>query len=237
MAAALLAQAGVAGPERPIEGPRGFVTVTSNTPNPAAVTRDLGRVWEIQHNTYKPYPCGVVLFPVIDACLALRAREHLVAAQIAGVMVRGHPLLLERADRPNVTEGREARVSAHHSVAVAFLHGTVGSQHYSDACVAEAAVQALRRKVEMQADPSFGVESAEILVQTTEGRNLSERVPHWRGSLEWPLSDAEIETKLRDLAREAAPWCDVVRLIDAVWALDRAVDVAPLMRLVAAPAR
>ena len=31
----------------------------------------LGEQWEIEGNSYKPYPCGVVLNPVIEACLAL----------------------------------------------------------------------------------------------------------------------------------------------------------------------
>jgi 2-methylcitrate dehydratase PrpD len=236
MAAALFAEAGVAGPERPLEGPRGFVPVTSSTQDPGAITRDLGRVWEIRKNTYKPYPCGVVLFPVIDGCLALRARENLAPAAIASVVVRGHPLLRERADRPHVTEGREARVSLQHSVAVALLDGAVGSRHYTDACVAQPAVQALRRKVTMQEDAGFGVESVEIAVETTDGQRLVERVPHWRGSLERPLTDAEIEDKLRTLARDAAPWCDVPRLIDAIWSIDRSADGAAVMALVTPPA-
>ena len=237
IAAALFAEAGVSGPAHPLEGPRGFVPVTSNTPSPEAITRDLGRVWEIQRNTYKPYPCGVVLFPVLDGCLALRERHGVPAAQIAAVSVRGHPLLRERADRPNVTEGREARVSLQHSVAVAFLHGAAGSSQYTDACVAEPAVQALRAKVTMQEDPGFGVESVEIVVELTDGRRLAERVPTWRGSLERPLTDEDLEAKLRALAAEATPWCDVPRLIDALWTLDRAPDGAVLMALASPPAR
>ena len=43
-----------------------------------AITGKLGESWEILANAYKPYPCGVVLFPVIDACLELR--RHVPAA-------------------------------------------------------------------------------------------------------------------------------------------------------------
>jgi 2-methylcitrate dehydratase PrpD len=237
IAAALFAEAGVSGPARALEGPRGFVPVTSNTPDPEAITRELGRAWEIRRNTYKPYPCGVVLFPVIDGCLALRARHGVTPAQIAAVTVRGHPLLRERADRPHVTEGREARVSLQHSVAVAFLDGAAGSRQYTDACVADPAVQALRAKVTMQEDAAFGVGSVEIVVELVDGRKLAERVPHWRGSLERPLTDQELEAKLRELAAEATPWCDVPRLIDALWTLDRAPDGAVLMALASPPAR
>ena len=59
----------------------------------------LGETWEILANAYKPYPCGVVLFPVIDACLELRRRIAVPVDQIAEIAVRGHPLLRERTEQ------------------------------------------------------------------------------------------------------------------------------------------
>ena len=67
-----------------------------------------------------------MLFPVIDGCLDLRERHALAADRIVRVTVRGHPLLRMRTDRPDVTTGREAKVSLQHSVAVAFLYGAAG---------------------------------------------------------------------------------------------------------------
>src|SRR5258705_94369 len=98
LAAALFAKAGFTGAEQPIEGRYGFAPVTSDSISYDAITGKLGESWEILANAYKPYPCGVVLFPVIDACLELHG--HVPAAeQIAQIVVRGHPLMLERADR------------------------------------------------------------------------------------------------------------------------------------------
>jgi len=42
-----------------------------NKPDFDIVVGGLGETWEIRNNTYKPYTCGVVLNPVIEACLAL----------------------------------------------------------------------------------------------------------------------------------------------------------------------
>jgi 2-methylcitrate dehydratase PrpD len=230
--AAMLAAAGVDGADRALEGPRGFIPVTSDSPDPGAVTRDLGAVWEIQHNTYKPSPCGVVLFPVIDGCLALR--RQVAADTIARVVVSGHVLLGERTDRPGVTTGRAAKVSLQHTAAVVFLFGSAGLKEYEDACVADPAVRALVSKVSYRTDPAIAVEGCAITVETTDGETLTERVPHWRGSLENPLSDADLEAKLRTLAGEAAPWVDASRLIDAVWTLDKAKDAGALVRLTVA---
>src|SRR5690349_15084688 len=69
---ALLAEDGFSGPDAPLEGERGFLRVTASQPSWRALTHELGHEWELLKNTYKPYPCGVVLNPVIEACLDLR---------------------------------------------------------------------------------------------------------------------------------------------------------------------
>ena len=154
LAAALFAEGGFSGPEQPIEGRYGFAAVTSNSADLARMTDGLGERWEVLNNAYKPYPCGVVLFPVIDACLELRARHAPAPEAIDRVVVRGHPLMRERTDRPNVETGRDARVSLQHSVAAAFLFGAAGLAQYEDDCVADPAVRALRAKVVFEEDPA-----------------------------------------------------------------------------------
>jgi len=109
LAAALFADGRFSGPESPIEGRYGFAAVTSDSADLARITDGIGRRWEVLNNAYKPYPCGVVLFPVIDACLELRARLAPKMETIDRVVVRGHPLMRERTDRPNVETGRDAR--------------------------------------------------------------------------------------------------------------------------------
>src|SRR6202021_2902019 len=109
-AAALFAGAGFTGAEQPLEGRYGFAAVTSDSIGYDSITGKLGESWEILANAYKPYPCGVVLFAVIDACL-VRRRHLRPAEQIVQVIVRGHPRMLERADRPAVETGRKAKVS------------------------------------------------------------------------------------------------------------------------------
>src|SRR6202011_4866649 len=72
LAAALYAERGLSGPDQPLEGPRGLAAVMGEDVDLSSVTHGLGDSWELMQNAYKPYPCGVVLHPVIDACLELR---------------------------------------------------------------------------------------------------------------------------------------------------------------------
>ena len=235
LAAALYAERGLSGPDRPLEGPRGLAAVMGEDADLASVTHGLGDTWELMQNAYKPYPCGVVLHPVIDACLELRPQVGDVA-RIERIMVRGHPLLRERADRPAVTTGREAQVSLQHSVAVAFLTGAAGVKEYSDACVNDPAVLALRSKVTAEDDASIPADAAVVSLRTTTGDLLSAHIAHARGSLARPLSDRELEAKFRDLAAYGAPRVEAERLIEAVWTIDRTNSAGDVMKMALPPA-
>jgi 2-methylcitrate dehydratase PrpD len=195
------------------------------------LTDGLGETWELAQNTYKPYPGGIVVHPVIDAALELRRKPGITAEAIDRVVVRGHPLLAKRADRPNVTTGREAQVSVQHSVAAALLFGQAGLAQYTDACVRDPAVLALRAKVAVESDTAIDVAAAEIRAWTVDGRPVTVTIPAARGSLTRPLSDREIEEKVRTLAAGWRSGHDVQPLIDAVWALDTNEDAGSLMRL------
>jgi 2-methylcitrate dehydratase PrpD len=235
-AAALLAEQGFTGAERAIEGTYGFAGVMSNQADLGAIIDGLGDSWEILANAYKPYPCGVVLFPVIDGCLELRERHALTADRIAGVTVRGHPLLRMRTDRPEVRSGREAKVSIQHSVAVAFLYGVAGLAQYADECVVEPAVLDLRRKVAVEEDESIPVETAFVTVHTTDGRTLVGHVTEARGTMARPMSDTELEAKFRGLAAFGAPTIVAQRLIEAIWGIEHEPHVGRIIKLTAPPA-
>ena len=71
--AALLAERSYTGPGRPLTGKHGFFALYCRGAELSRLTDGIGSRWEILNNTFKPYPCGVVLNPVIEACLALRA--------------------------------------------------------------------------------------------------------------------------------------------------------------------
>lgn len=230
--AALLAERGFDGPARPLEGPRGFLAVAGEgNADPAEITGALGTRWELLANTYKPYPCGVVLNPVIDGCLALQARGAAVPEEVESVTLHGHPLLRERTDRPAVATGREAQVSAQHAVAVCLLFGAAGLEQFSDRAVQDPRVLALRRKVRLADAPELPVEAVRIELRRRDGSSELEVVERARGSAGRPLSDAELEDKLRRLAAQGAPGCAPQPVIDAVWALDKLEDAAELLRL------
>ncbi|MEX2632216.1 MAG: MmgE/PrpD family protein [Tistlia sp.] len=228
---ALLAERGFDGPARPLEGPRGFLQVMGEAADPSEITGALGERWELLDNTYKPYPCGVVLNSVIDGCLALQARGDCPPEAVESVTLHGHPLLRQRTDRPDVATGREAQVSAHHAVAVCLLFGAAGLAQFSDAAVRDPRVLALRRTVSIVDDAEIPVEGIRIELKRRDGTRETLVVEQARGSAGRPLADSELEDKLRRLAADGAPGCRPEPLIEAVWGLEDLADASELLRL------
>jgi 2-methylcitrate dehydratase PrpD len=203
LAAARLAAAGFEGPRAPIEGLRGFVNVFGGSADLPQLTQRLGERWEMERVAYKPYPSGVVLHALIDACL--EHRERLRIAQ--SIEVHLNPLAIERTDRPDPRNSIEARLSAQHAVAVALLHGEAGLAQFSDAAAVDGEVQALRRRIVVAADARLDKMAARIradgaVIEAPESR---------------PMDDARLEAKFARIAgAQAARLLEIVRSMETL---------------------
>ena len=226
---ALLAEKGFEGPDEPLTGRQGFYNALGDIPDVSRITDRLGESYEIMATSYKPYPCGFVIHPVLDCVLDWR-RDH-PAVEATRVVVRGNPLLAHRTDRPDISTGRESQVSVQHAVAAALVHGAAGLDQFTDACVGDPRVKALRGKVEVLRDESFSTIAAAVDVTVADGvvHRLSQSAA--RGSEANPMSDSDLEAKLRTVAASWRPRADITPLIDAIWALDQRDDVSRLASL------
>ena len=74
--AALMAQQGFTSSSRALEAPRGFTQVAAPQFNWNEITDELGKRFEISFNTYKPFACGIVSQPSMDACVQLKAMGY-----------------------------------------------------------------------------------------------------------------------------------------------------------------
>ncbi len=234
--AALFARAGITGPAEPLDGRFGFLRVMAAEAVPARITDGLGEDWEMRRNAPKAYPVGVVLHPVADAALELRAAAGFDPGAIATIELRGHPLLRLRADRPGVTTGREATVSAQHVCAVALLRGVVGPQELTDAAVADPAVRALCARVTVAEDPGLAVEGVRLLVRMRDGEERRVEVAIGRGLPGRALTDEELLAKAAALTAFAAPWCSAPALAALVDGAERMADLSPLKAALTPPA-
>ena len=226
---ALLAERGFDGPPEPLNGVQGLYNAMGVPPDLSFLTDGWGKSWQIMETAYKPYPCGFVINPVLDCVLDWR-RDHR-DAEVVKVVVRGNPLLADRTDRPNVTNGRLSQVSVQHAVAAALMRGKAGPDEFSDECVADPKVAAVRAKVEVVRDSSFSTIAAAVDIATADGQVYRLSTQAARGSDVNPMSDGDLEAKLRHAAAGWNGRHDIQPLIDAIWGLDQSADVAGLCAL------
>jgi 2-methylcitrate dehydratase PrpD len=234
MLAALLAEQGFTAAETSLEGPHGFANVLAPERDLTAITAGLGATYEILHNSYKPFACGVVAHPVIDACIQLRNEHDLRAAAIEHVALVVSPRALELTGIQSPPNGLKSKWSIYHSAAVALVDGAAGEHQYTDERVNDSAVRAVRERVTATADAQLKEIAARIAVTLKDGTVLARHIERVIGSAENPMSDRDLEAKVRGLAHGILPDHKTAALISACWRIADLGDVADLARAAAA---
>ena len=226
--AALLAQRDFTSSDQGIEAKRGFANVLSTRFRPEEITERLGETWELSLNTYKPFACGIVIHPIIDACIQLRAKHGFEIDEIETVEAKVHPLVLELTGKRTPQAGLEGKFSVFHSAAVALIHGAGGEAEYSDACVRDPQVVSLRDRVSAEVDRALHEDQTRVKIRLKGGRTVEMFVEHAIGSVDRPMSDADLETKFRGLASAALGKPQIERLIALCWGIAKLGNVAEL---------
>jgi 2-methylcitrate dehydratase PrpD len=228
--AALLAKANFTSSNQGIEAPRGFAHVLAAQRDFSQITECLGETWEIALNTYKPFACGIVIHPAIDGCIQLRNEHSLQAGDVEGVALGVHPLVLELTGKRTPQLGLEGKFSVYHSVAAAIIHGAAGEEQYSDAVVRDPAVIALRDRVTATVKPGVHEDQVQVSIKLKDGRTLEKFVEHAVGSVDRPMSDAQLEAKFRGLAEGVLSGSEADRLIRLCWDIGKLKDAAEVAR-------
>ena len=234
LVAAQLAQRGVTGSLDVLDGEAGLGRAMSDGPDWSQVGATLGRDFHITRLTFKNHVgCGHT-FAAIDAVLALRARHGLRAPDIRSIHVATYRPALDIACYDQPRTANEARFSLRFVVATALLHGSVRLGAYTPERLADAELRALTARVSTAVDPEIdaafpGRRAARVEITTHDGRQLVWLQPDRKGDPELPLSDSELEHKFLELATPVIGAGPATRLLQNIWALDQAGDLAGLM--------
>jgi 2-methylcitrate dehydratase PrpD len=199
---------------------------------PEELNAHLDQGWLIETNGHKPYACGVVLHPLIDAVIALRNRDHIDPATVDKISLRVHPFVLSITDVADPSSGLQSKFSTLHSAAVALVDGDAGIAQYSDVRARDSLVAALRGKVTAQGDETLGKDEAYAVIVVGKTRHEI-HIPHASGTAANPMSDAAIETKYLANASPVIGPVRAERARDLVWSLDKQTDVRELIGLLA----
>jgi 2-methylcitrate dehydratase PrpD len=230
---ALLAARGFTSSDAALEGANGYFDVFAPRANPAASVAGLGTDWHVLDNAFKPYPCGIVIHPIIDACLALTRDRLFVATDVKAVRVEVNPLCLTLCDRPAPANSQWAQVSVQHWTAAALTRGLAGLAEGSDDCVHDTAVVALRDKVSTLGNSEIARDAGILVIEMMNGERIEERVDHCIGGAERPMSDQELSDKFLRQAVPVLGMTEAKELLERCWSIRDVSSMAEVVDLCA----
>ena len=219
--AAFLAARGFSCSDKMIDGPNGFAVSYAARPNFAAAVDKLGQTFEIASLSYKPYPCGFVSHPSIDACLDVARQEGFDAAQVERIELTVNPVVMKLMNRPDPQNRDDASFSVQHWAAAALVCKAAGIAQTTEAMTRAPLVCDLRRKVVLKPDPSVGREAAEAQVLLKGGVTLKASVLHCRGSTGRPMNDDDITEKTRAQLLTVFPAPAAERIVAECWRIEQ----------------
>lgn len=225
--AAFSARHGMTASQRILEEPKVGYFVTHGAPEAPDLADDLGVRFRMLDWDPKPYPCGVVIHPAIDAALALLDRG-VTADQVESVELRVSPLALTITGNSSPTDGLQSKFSVFHATATALLAGSVLPQHFEDDWVTRSDVLDLRARISGTPVESTPRDEAEIVARLRDGTTVTATAKA-RGTRERRMTTAEVQTKFRLLTEPLLGTDGAGAVIEAVTRLPSSEHVGDVI--------
>lgn len=227
--AALLARDGVSGPSEAFEGTDGLFDVTGRFDFQLGAEPGL----HIGTTHIKFYPVCYHGQSAVDAAVRLHD-DGIPVDAIADIHVETYATavtaMAEGRGKWTPTTRETADHSLPFSVAVSLLKGKLGADDYQEDRLSDAVTVALMEKVRVSASPEMTADyprsaQTKITVQDTSGTTFEalQKVP--KGNAANPLSDIEVEQKLRMLYPVTGEGDAVDRILDVAWSLEGCPNV------------
>lgn len=231
---AALAADGLTGTPHALEGKAGFFALyMQGHVRPDQMAAGLGRDWRIAEYSLKPYPACRCNHGAIDLGIRLHD-EGLAPAAVAEVEIRlsqANWTLVGKPYDAGLDSVVHAQFNAAYSFARALIDGRVGPRAYERPAIGDAAVAALAAKVRVIVDDTVAHDAmapVKIDLRLADGRRLSVAGNALKGGADAPMSEREIQDKLRgcfEFGMDAPP-AAADRLAETVFTLDEAPDAA-----------
>lgn len=220
----------------------GYLSSYSDKPNAERLTDGLGADWEAGKIGYKPHASVTSIHAAMDALRELMDSHGLQADDIAEVDVAvSHMTYVHCAWEYKAQGVTAAQMNLFYGLAVIALDGVAFVAQYREDRLKDPRILSFISRIRAREDAGIDAmgaafrHAARVGVKTRDGRAFDNEILNRRGSPENPLSDADVETKFRNVAAGCLSPADLDRLVTLVAEIDTASDVRPLLQLLAAP--
>jgi len=212
--AAALARGGFKAPRAAYEGRFGlyasYLGPRAADCDLSRATAGLGSTWETMNVGLKPFPACHFAHAFADAAIALQKEEipfekvTSITALVPGEIVKTVCEPAEAKKRP--TSDYDAKFSLPFIIAASLARGRFTLSELEDSALHDPQILELAAKISYEIDPRSSFPKhygGEVIVRTSDGRELRRREPVNRGSADRPLSNADILAKFMENASYA----------------------------------
>jgi 2-methylcitrate dehydratase PrpD len=240
LTAARLAGRGFTADPDALDGPWGFYAVHGGGVSAEKVSQGFGKRWTIVEPgvSIKPYPCGVLTHPTIDLMLKLVTEHDVRPDEIEAVQVYAGTNILKPIRYPIAANHLQAKFSLPAALAMIALVRRAGKREFSDDFVSSPAMQSMQRRISTRLDPEieklgFDKMRSRISIHLKDGGKVEDRADErYRGGPENPLSDTDLEEKVRSCCDGVLDGERQSSLIDAAWSVLQLKNAGWLMEII-----
>jgi 2-methylcitrate dehydratase PrpD len=237
--AAKLAASGFTANGRAIEAGVGFLDMFYHeSPVDSRPIEELGKTYALETDgiRIKPYPCGGLTHPTIDATLELCAKHGITADSIDSVQADVVKHTASRIIFKVPENGIQGKFCMPYLLSRAIIDKKVGLDVFTDEAVRDQNILKLAERIEMRLDPDLKASSpggrpCRVTIRLNNGQSYSLEKEHAKGSPEVPMTLEELRGKFTDCARQALDRDTANQARESIERLETLSDVRPLCRL------
>jgi len=227
---ALLAQKGFTSSLSSLEAKRGFGQVLSDDPAFDIIIEPWGSKWQILENSYKPFACGIVTHPGIEAGINLKNIHNINPTDIDEIIMEVHPLVLELTGKESPQNQLQAKFSIFHCVAAGIIFGKAGEAQFADEIVLREDVVNLRKKITAKINNSLMEDQALLHARLNNGNTIRIIIEHAVGSKDRPMTNGELEEKFVELTSDILKGRET-ELISKIWEMEKSLPIQEITNL------
>jgi 2-methylcitrate dehydratase PrpD len=235
--AAELASRGFTGGDDGLDGQWGFFQVFGGGVDLDRLIPVLGKPYTMVNpgSSFKPYPCGSLSHPTMDAMLKAVVDHDLRADQVKAVRVRAGSNVLDPLRYKIATNELEAKFCLPFLMASLIVRRKAGVREFTDEFVKSAPVQQMMPRVANVFDAKIEAQGFDkirsvIEIDLTDGRTIVQAADErYRGGPEKPFTEAELHGKFADCAQLTMSPVRVAKAIEQIEGVDRLKEIGQLV--------
>jgi 2-methylcitrate dehydratase PrpD len=187
----------------------------------------------------KPYPCGSLSHPSMDAMLKLVVDNNIRPEHIKAIRLKAGSNILEPLRYKTAKTELEAKFCVPFLLGVIALRRKAGIQEFTDEFVSSAPIQQMMTKVSTVFDPqieAMGFDKIRSIVEVDlmDGRTIVQPSDErYRGSPAWPFTMAELRERFADCAAPVLSKQRIQQALDQIESIEKLADIGELTRTLA----